>query len=392
MKIAIISLYCLDSTIPLAAHLGEEHEVDMYCLMNQSSKDLFVIDLTNVPIENGLHGKEATSKLVDAYLKRYLDNRITLMLYVFETFHPRKISFYLQAYELAKHIRKQRYDVIHIVGHDYRLTLLHLLLSDFPRVHTLHEAISHSGETPFTTKMMLRYLAKSKAHLIFPSEATSKRFVARYAAAKHKTHVIRFGLYEFYAYLPVDGVVEEANTILHFGLIRPYKGVEYLVEASRKAASVIPNLKVIIAGKNYSFDFSQIRSDKLFEIIDRTLTSEEIVSLVARASAVVCPYTSASQSGVIMTCYALNKPVIATRVDGLVEVMEEGRTGLLVPPRDADALADAIVAMLKDGNVRLSMKEEIKKKYRSGEYAWNNIAKMTAHVYNEAVGGRKNGV
>lgn len=386
MKIALISFYCLDSTIPLAAHLAEGNDVDLYCLMSQSMKNLLVIDLSRVQIRNGLHDKAETEPLVDEYLKKYLNGRIRPMLYVFATMHPRRLSFFLQTLELVRHIRKQGYDVIHIVGQNYALVILHLLLRHLPRVHTLHEVDSNWGEIPFAAKAMFYYLAKSRAHLIFPSQTTSNRFLSKYPITKSRTHVIRFGLYEFYSFVKIDGVSEGVNSVLYFGMIREYKGVDYLVEASKLVAAKIPDLKVIIAGYNYYYNFEGIRGDKHFEIIERFLTSEEIVNLNTRATLVVCPYSSASQSGILMTSYALNKPVIATRVDGLAEVVVDGVTGLLVPPRDANALAEAMVVLLHDSELRTSMKKEIKKRYHEGEYSWMNIASQTKSVYLQAMG------
>ena len=78
------------------------------------------------------------------------------------------------------------------------------------------------------------------------------------------------------------------------------------------------------------------------EVRNRYIPDRELSRLMQRASFVVVPYTSASQSGVVATAYAFGKPVISTSVGGLREMVVPGRTGLLVPGNDAISLARAM--------------------------------------------------
>ena len=96
---------------------------------------------------------------------------------------------------------------------------------------------------------------------------------------------------------------------------------------------------------------------------------------------VVCPYTDATQSGVVMTAFAFGKPVIATRVGGLEEVVSHERTGLLVPPGDARALADAMLLLDGDRSRLERFAGAISALEREGEYSWDEIARKTAEVY-----------
>ncbi len=74
-----------------------------------------------------------------------------------------------------------------------------------------------------------------------------------------------------------------------------------------------------------------------------------------KASLVALPYLSASTSGLLTTAYVFGKPVVATRVGALPEYVQEGETGLLVPPADAQRLAEAIVRLLTDDALRAQM-------------------------------------
>ena len=97
----------------------------------------------------------------------------------------------------------------------------------------------------------------------------------------------------------------------------------------------------------------------------------------------VCPYIEASQSGVLAIANAFGKPVVATNVGGIPEIVEHGKTGLLVPPCDARSLADAIVALLQDQPTREAMRRCTLQKSKA-ELAWANIAKRTMQVYQQA--------
>ena len=85
-----------------------------------------------------------------------------------------------------------------------------------------------------------------------------------------------------------------------------------------------------------------------FEVNDRYVTNDERAELFDRASAVALPYVEASQSGVVPMGYAPGRAIVAARVGGLPEVIDDGLTGLLVPPRDATGLAQALIEILED--------------------------------------------
>jgi glycosyltransferase involved in cell wall biosynthesis len=98
----------------------------------------------------------------------------------------------------------------------------------------------------------------------------------------------------------------------------------------------------------------------------------------------VLPYTEASQSAVIPLAYAFGKPVVAAAVGSIPEVVDHGQDGLLVPPRDSDALAEAVIGLLKDPETRRRMGQSALKKTRN-ELSWPVIARKTVEVYQAAI-------
>ena len=123
---------------------------------------------------------------------------------------------------------------------------------------------------------------------------------------------------------------------------------------------------------------------------DRFVVHNEFISEACtadyfrRASVVVLPYIEASQSGVIPMAYSAAKPVVATTVGGLPEIVEDGRTGYLVAPRDAAQLADAVSRLLLDAQLRQRMGENGKRKMEA-ECSPSVIAQKTLDIYHRAV-------
>src|SRR5258707_15408817 len=137
-------------------------------------------------------------------------------------------------------------------------------------------------------------------------------------------------------------VQEDERLILFFGRIWEYKGLEYLIRAEPLISARVPNVRILIAGRGE--DFSRytemmVHPDR-FIVHNEYIPEERTAEYFRRASVVVLPYIEASQSGVIPLAYSAAKPVVATTVGGLPEMVEDGRTGYLVAPRDTTNLAD----------------------------------------------------
>ncbi|PYU09141.1 MAG: hypothetical protein DMG37_24220, partial [Acidobacteria bacterium] len=105
-----------------------------------------------------------------------------------------------------------------------------------------------------------------------------------------------------------------------------------------------------------------------------------------RATVVVLPYIEASQSGVIPMAYSAGKPVVATTVGGLPEMVENGRTGYLVPPGDSAQLAEGVTKLLLDETLRRRMGANAKRKIEE-ECSPFVVAQKTIEVYLRAVEG-----
>lgn len=147
--------------------------------------------------------------------------------------------------------------------------------------------------------------------------------------------------------LPVT-LPEDRPLLLFAGFVRPYKGLDILLDALPLVLAEIP-VHLLVAGEfwqgseaQYRRQIQELGIEEHVTIINEYLPDELLAACIDRADVVVLPYRSATQSAIIQTAFGRNTPVITTDVGGLAEVVEDGRTGLVVPPENAEVLATII--------------------------------------------------
>lgn len=138
--------------------------------------------------------------------------------------------------------------------------------------------------------------------------------------------------------------------ILFFGMIKGYKGLDVLLEAMPIIRVAIPDIRLVIAGTVYKDKAAYEEKIKLLDLSAnvethfRYISDEEVADYFRQSDLCILPYKSATQSGVIATSYSYDTPVVASDIGGLSEYVEQGQTGLLVPPDNPPALAAAIIS------------------------------------------------
>jgi len=146
------------------------------------------------------------------------------------------------------------------------------------------------------------------------------------------------------------GVPVDAPVFLFGGLLRPYKGWDVLVDAFPAVRREFPRALLVLAGEPWGDACSlPDRAPAGVRLELRHLSEAERAIWFAACDAVVCPYRHATGSGIAADALAFSRPVIGSAVDGLAGIVEEGRSGLLVPPGDAGALAAAMARFVREG-------------------------------------------
>ena len=114
---------------------------------------------------------------------------------------------------------------------------------------------------------------------------------------------------------------------------------------------------------------------------NRFIFVDELVSLISNSQFVVCPYKDATQSGVVSSCFAFVKPVVATNVGGLGESIIDDVTGKLVNRNDPSELAEAIIQLYLSPDKIKEYSQNIKKIFWKGDREWSAIVNKYLLIY-----------
>lgn len=277
-------------------------------------------------------------------------------------------------------------DVVHITANHPLLLFLIPVIKKHCIVSTIHDVEMHRGEWHPIWALSL-WLMKKHSNLLFVHGECLKKELIRQKIDEKKVVVIPHGEYSFFTRYKKEDVVEE-EAILFFGRILEYKGLEYLLSAAPEIIEKHPNTKILIAGEGGIPDSDVLKKyPGNFEIHNRFIPDKEVPVFFQRAAVVVLPYIEASQSGIIPIAYAFGKPVVASKIGCIPDVVEDEGTGLLVEPGNPKAISSAVIRLLGDAKLRKTMSENAIKKNK--EFSWNKIADTTIEYYIKVLNNRR---
>lgn len=321
-----------------------------------------------------------------------LSNSVGLRL-----FHKPRLRQPLQQFQMVTHLARQikefNPDVIHLQSGHPLFSLALPIFGRRPLVLTVHDPSRHLGDTqsgkaPEWVFDRACYRARQR---IVHAPQMKQLLLQRLHISGSTVHVIPHILVGDDRVL--EHVPEDEHLILFFGRLWGYKGLEYLIRAEPLITARVPQAKIAIAGTGQEFNHyrQMMVHPERFIVYNEYVSDEKRAELFRRASVVALPYIEASQSGVIPIAYRFGKPVVATTVGGLPAMVEHDRTGYLVPPRDEKALADALVLLLQNKELRRRFGENGKRKVNV-ECAPELVARKTQVVYRQAINGANQGL
>jgi glycosyltransferase involved in cell wall biosynthesis len=224
--------------------------------------------------------------------------------------------------------------------------------------------------------------------IVVHSEHGRNRLVGELAIDPDCVHVISHGVFAHLAEVPSQPPPFQTDkpVVLCFGLMRPYKGIDVLLEAWRG----IQDAELWVAGMP-RMDIAHLRAiaPPNVRFMPRFITDSELPAYFQRADLVVLPYREIDQSGVLFTALAFGKPLLLSDVGGFPEIAATG-AARIVPAGDAGALRGALEELLGDP-VALAELASRARDAAAGQYGWSTIARRTLDLYASLLGERAGG-
>jgi glycosyltransferase involved in cell wall biosynthesis len=272
----------------------------------------------------------------------------------------------------------------------YACVCLGFKLRKKPIVFTVHNVLPHERSRLFT--MASGLLFRLGDHFMVHSPKNKHQIVRQYGISPKQITIISHGPLDFHVSSKLSGkearaklnINPEGKMILLFGAIRPYKGIDTAIAAFGRVLQEIPDVRLVIAGKlweDWSPYRNQIKNLNIEEHIDTYLNyipAEMVSVFFTAADLVLLPYHHFdSQSGVGAIAVSFQKPLIVSNVGGLPDLVGDSRS--IVPPKDDESLAKAIVSTLIDPDRLNAMENDAKAV--SEKISWPAIAKKVLSVY-----------
>lgn len=313
------------------------------------------------------------------------------------------IEYFINDIRLTKEIGNKLPDIVHFQYFP--------LLEDFPYfefskikkikkkgikiVYTVHNVLPNNKNAEKLRPKYLRlYQAVDK--LIVHTEESKRIIVNDFNIDINKIDVIPHGVlgdklpsYNKEVALTKLSLNPKNKYVLFFGGINHYKGIEFLLEMFSKNYSENTNLILVGNGsKNYINEIKNSASFTANEqriITDfRFVPDEQLAQYISAADIVVFPYKSITQSGALFLGLGKGKAVIATKLPGFEEVIEDGIDGTLINFGDIDGFNEAVCDLLSDNSKRNKYEKNALKKMED-TYSWENIANLTYSTYKSLI-------
>lgn len=297
------------------------------------------------------------------------------------------------SYDLGPRVKRllsrERYDVIHI--HEPFMPLLpfqFVRYADCPVVATFHATRDGGSRVYAYTKFLIKPHWDGLAGRVCVSRP-ALRMISRYFADRYR--IIPNGIdYPFFASEspPLPELMDHKRNILFVGRQEKRKGLPYLLEAYRKLKAEMPDTRLVIVGPDGGIRAACIRYVEQHRIQDVNFVGQvpyEDLPRYYRSADVFCaPNTGHESFGIILLeAMAAGAPIVASDIPGFRGVLENGGQGVLVTPKNSDALATAIKTVLSDADAREAMAAAGPPHAR--QYSWDEVSSQVLAYYEETL-------
>lgn len=270
-------------------------------------------------------------------------------------------------------------DVYHITSDQEWNLFIGLVLRAMGKrvIYTVHDPAPHLG-APWHNRL-LEKLFRPIPHAYIALCQYSFRLLSAQGIPVEKIALARLG--DFFLSEVKASPLQE-KIILFQGRWEPYKGLDVLLNAASALLPSFLDWKLVIAGVgSYS---PALPAHPQIQFLNHFIPEDEMIALYRNSAFLVLPYIEATQSAIPLMAMAVGRPVVATRVGGLPEVVEHEHTGLLVPPGDPVALKETMQRLMEDEPLRRRLGQNGLEMHRR-EFSWRQIALDYVEAYKKAL-------
>ena len=290
-------------------------------------------------------------------------------------------------YLVERMLKRERFDVIH--HHEPLVPFLSMQILDSarcPNVATFHAFGGFSLSYWLGRPAGLRYMNKLQARIAVSTAAM--HFVSRYFPGDYR--IIPNGVdVDFYAHArPFPEYRDGKVNILFVGRLEPRKGATYLLRAYAKLKQRYPDTRLIFvaAGRQEGDLRRYVRENGLHDVLFAGRVGDIDKARFYRTADIFCaPSTGQESFGIVLLeAMAAGRAVVASDIHGYKKVVQRSVTGLLVEPKDPDALCGAMAQLIDDPALRDRLGQAGAR--RAIDFDWEHVARQLVQVYEEVLG------
>lgn len=368
-----------DCDMPLLHELQQQHAEVTYILeLSERGKKRTLVDVKKLKWCGGIYPASSYPDLQN--LSPYIDLKKSYVLNM-PGRHDWSPGNLWATVRLVVFLMRHHYSILHLTWPPRYGSFLTYLLHR-RMLLTVHDPLPHSSEDTWLNRFHRKTAMRLISHFILLNHHQRDAFVKHYGLRQEQVFESRLSIYTHLLQTPAQLPNDAPGYVLFIGSINTHKGVDYLCHAMQLVHKQHPDARLVVAGSGHLyFDITPYTEQGFVKLYNRYLSDAELAGFIRQAAFVVCPYIDATQSGVIMSSFALDKPVIATNVGGLPEMVEDGRHGLIVPPKNSEDLASAIKTLLSSPQTLQQMSANIAADYGQGNRSWHAIARGLCNIY-----------
>lgn len=251
-------------------------------------------------------------------------------------------------------------------------------------VHSSNRAMLFEAgitQPTWTCLTLLEYQCASR--VVAVSKSVAEELNSYYHVDKEKIVVIPNGVRAVQV-----KETEQGQLILSVGRTIWRKGFRYLLQAMPSVLQTYPKAKLVIVGegpyKPCLIDYTrELHIEQSVEFLNN-LPREKLFQLYAKAQVYIQPSLYEPLGNTVLEAMVSEKPVIASRVGGITEIISDQTNGVLVDPRSSSQLAEAIKTLLSDSSYRKKLGRNAKVSVER-DFSWESVANKTLKLYEELV-------